>query len=64
MMDHTLKTMGGVAAVAEHPALRLTPAAKTKRIVVRDGSYLLSFGPRLPQALVDFARAIRGQEPS
>ena len=61
MMTHTLDSMGGVAAVAGHPALRLTPAAKTMRIVARDGSYLLGFGPRLPQAIVEFAKAIRGQ---
>jgi len=60
MMDHTLEALGGIAGVANHPALRLTKAAKTKRIVAREGSYLLSFGPRLPTAIVDFARAIRG----
>jgi iron complex transport system substrate-binding protein len=61
MMDHTLQSMGGASAVADHPALRLTPAAKHMRIVARDGSFLLGFGPRLPQAIVDFAKAIRGQ---
>ena len=61
MMDHTLESMGGASAVAGHPALRLTPAAKAMRIVARDGSFLLGFGPRLPQAIVDFAKAIRGQ---
>ena len=53
--------MGGVSAVADHPALRLSPAAKEHRIVAREGSFLLSFGPRLPEAMVDFARAIRGK---
>jgi iron complex transport system substrate-binding protein len=56
--------MGGADSVADHPALRLTPAARAKRIVARDGSYLLSFGPRLPKAIVDFAHAIRGDEKS
>lgn len=59
LMAQTLTAMGGVETVANHPALRLTPAAKAKRIFGRDGSYLLSFGPRLPQAVVDFAQAIR-----
>jgi iron complex transport system substrate-binding protein len=59
LMDQTLASMGGVDAVAAHPALRLTPAAKAKRIFARPGSYLLSFGPRLPEAMVDFARAVR-----
>jgi heme transport system substrate-binding protein len=64
MMAHTLQSMGGADSVADHPALRLTPAARAKRIVARDGSYLLSFGPRLPQAILDFAHAIRGDEKS
>ncbi len=62
MMESTLENMGGISGVTKHPALRLTPAAKTKRVIARDGSYLLAFGPRLPQAMVDFARAIRGEE--
>ena len=61
MMDHTLQSMGGISAVAGHQALRLSPAAKDMRIVAREGSFLLSFGPRLPEAIVDFARAIRGK---
>lgn len=62
MMQQTLDNMGGANRVIEHPALSLTPAAKTKRIIARDGGYLLTFGPRLPQAMVDFAQAIRGEE--
>jgi iron complex transport system substrate-binding protein len=60
MMTHTLANMGGMDGVAKHPALRLTPAAKTGRIVTEEGGYLLGFGPRLPQAILEFARAIRG----
>jgi len=63
LMDQTLAQLGGVDAVASHAALRLTPAAKEKRIFAREGSYLLSFGPRLPQALSDFAHAIREKAP-
>jgi iron complex transport system substrate-binding protein len=61
LMDHSLKSMGGVEGVASNPALRLTPAARNGRIFARNGSYLLGFGPRLPKAILDFARAIRGQ---
>jgi iron complex transport system substrate-binding protein len=64
LMEQTLTAMGGVDSVAQHPALRLTPAAKTKRIFGRDGSYLLSFGPRLPEAILDFAKAIRAKSAS
>jgi iron complex transport system substrate-binding protein len=59
LMEQTLTSMGGVEAIANHAALRLTPAAKARRIFGRDGSYLLSFGPRLPQAIIDFAQLIR-----
>lgn len=61
MMEQTLTAMGGAEGIARHPALGLTPAAKSGRIVGRDGSYLLSFGPRLPEAIVDFAKAIRSE---
>jgi iron complex transport system substrate-binding protein len=64
MMEHTLKAMGGVDGVIANPALSFTPAAKSKRVVGRNGSYLLSFGPRLPKAMLDFAHAIRGKEQS
>jgi iron complex transport system substrate-binding protein len=62
MMTQTLENMGGVSGVTDNSAFRLTPAAKASRIIARDGSYMLSFGPRLPQAMVDMARAIRGEE--
>lgn len=62
MMDHTLEAMGGVAGIAGNPALSMTPAAKAKRIVARNGSLMLNFGPRLPKMMVDFAHAIRGKE--
>jgi iron complex transport system substrate-binding protein len=59
LMEQTLAAMGGVDGVAKHPALSLTPAARNRKIFGRDGSYLLNFGPRLPEAILDFARAIR-----
>jgi iron complex transport system substrate-binding protein len=62
MMTSTLENMGGTSGVTNHAALRLTPAAKTGRIIVRDGTYMLGCGPRLPQAMLDFAHAIRGEE--
>jgi iron complex transport system substrate-binding protein len=61
MMTQTLDNLGGIDGVVQHPALRLTPAAKAQRIVARDGNYLLGFGPRLPQAMVEFAGAIRSE---
>jgi iron complex transport system substrate-binding protein len=61
MMTQTLDNLGGIDGVAQHPALRLTPAAKAHRIIARDGNYMLGFGPRLPQAMVEFAGAIRSK---
>lgn len=64
MMEQTLQGLGGISGIAAHPALGLTPAAKERRIVARDGSFLLNFGPRLPAAIMDFAKAIRGSAKS
>lgn len=50
MMDHSLAQMGGIDGIVSHPALRLTRAAKNRRIVAGDGLFLLGFGPRLPEA--------------
>lgn len=62
MMEHTFQGMGGIKGVAQNPALRFTPAAKEERIFAREGSYLLSFGPRLPEAIIDFAKSIRAEK--
>jgi iron complex transport system substrate-binding protein len=51
MMDHSLAQMGGVDAMRAHPAIGLTPAARYGRIIASDGSFLLGFGPRLPEAI-------------
>lgn len=42
-----------------HPALALTPAAKTRRVVRMDGLYLLGFGPRTAGAVRELAVALR-----
>jgi len=51
MMDHSLAQMGGKEGLRNHPAIGLTPAAKSGRIVAANGSFLLGFGPRLPEAI-------------
>jgi iron complex transport system substrate-binding protein len=40
-------------ALAEHPAIALTPAGQQGAFVRLDGSYMLNFGPRTPQAAQD-----------
>lgn len=49
------RALGGIAAVAAHPSLRLTDAARNDRIVVMDGMAMLGFGPRTLETALDFA---------
>ena len=42
-------------SVFSQPAFALTPAAKTKSLIVMDGHYLLGFGPRTASAAHDLA---------
>jgi iron complex transport system substrate-binding protein len=46
------------AALFAIPALAATPAAASKSLIVMDGLYLLGFGPRMPDAAADLARAL------
>lgn len=45
-------------AVQEHAAIRMTKAAETGGIVIRDGMEMLGFGPRTLKAAVDVAELI------
>lgn len=42
---------GSVAAFLAQPGLAVTPAARSRRVIVMDDLLLLGFGPRLPEAL-------------
>jgi len=55
MMKDTVEALGGESAVYDMPEIAQTPAAKNKRLIVIDGTYSLSFGPRLAHALRDLA---------
>jgi len=55
MMDHALAEAGGVDVVLRMPALAVTPAAASRRVVALDGPYLLNFGPRAAHARRDLA---------
>jgi iron complex transport system substrate-binding protein len=44
--------------VFAHPALRNTPAAANRSLVVLDGPYMLGFGPRTAGAIRDLANAL------
>lgn len=58
MMDHALAEAGGAEAVLRSPALAVTPAAASRRVVALEGSYMLGFGPRAAQARRDLARLL------
>lgn len=52
-----IEALGSEAALLARPGLALTPAGKARRVVAPDALYLLGFGPRLPQAVLDLAHA-------
>ncbi len=61
--SHVVAALGSLDALMQHPDLALTPAGKDGRIkdgriIVRDGLFLLGFGPRLGSAVLDLARAL------
>ncbi|HEY4250574.1 MAG TPA: ABC transporter substrate-binding protein [Roseomonas sp.] len=58
MMEHSIGEAGGVEALLAIPALAVTPAAASRRVVAVDGSYALGFGPRAAQARRDLARQL------
>jgi iron complex transport system substrate-binding protein len=58
MMEHALAEAGGVEAVLRMPALAVTPAAATRRLVAIEGSYMLNFGPRAAHARRDLTRLL------
>lgn len=47
------------AALGERPAVKLTPAGRSGRILEMDGSYLVGFGPRAPQAIEELMNWLR-----
>lgn len=60
MFTSGLQSLGGQHGLLEIPGIAQTPAAQNGRIVAMDGLYLLNFGPRMGQAVLDLAKQIRG----
>jgi iron complex transport system substrate-binding protein len=56
-----LESVGGVSGLAELPGLALTPAYEAERIIAMDDLYLLGFGPRVGQAVLELTRALYAQ---
>jgi iron complex transport system substrate-binding protein len=55
-----LAAAGGIEGLVSHPAIRLTSAGRSRRIIAMDGMALLGFGPRTLEAARDLAAALRG----
>ena len=53
---------GGVTSLLEHPALRLTTAAREKQLIAMDGMSMLGFGPRTLATAVDLAGRLHGNK--
>lgn len=47
-----------------HPALSLTPAAKTRTVIRMDGLHMLGFGPRTASTVRELNAAIYGKKPN
>lgn len=62
-MDSGLASIGGADGVAEIPGLSQTPAFENGRVLGFDGTYLLGFGPRMGEAVLELAEAIHSQAP-
>jgi len=58
MMQQTLEAVGGVDAVLALPAFSGSPAARNRRLIAMDGTYLLGLGPRVAHAGRDLAAAL------
>ncbi|MXY93462.1 MAG: hemin ABC transporter substrate-binding protein [Caldilineaceae bacterium SB0664_bin_27] len=62
MFTSGLQSLGGQDGLLELPGIAQTPAAQHGRIVAMDGLYLLNFGPRMGQAVLDLAKQIREEQ--
>ncbi len=60
MMDNGGDGSAANDALLAHPAVQLTTAGRNKALIRIDGAYLLGFGPRTPQAIVELAQKIYG----
>lgn len=54
-----IEMAGGMDALLDHPALRLTPAARDRRVIAMDGMAMLGFGPRTVRAAADLRRLLQ-----
>ncbi|PWR23491.1 heme/hemin ABC transporter substrate-binding protein [Zavarzinia compransoris] len=58
VMGHVAERLGGPEGIAKLSPIDQTPAGRNGRIVAMDALYLLGFGPRSPDAVLDLARSL------
>ncbi|WP_367714857.1 ABC transporter substrate-binding protein [Nitratireductor sp. GISD-1A_MAKvit] len=58
LMKQSIGGHGRKQEILSHPAISLTPAGKSGKVIEMDGSYLLGFGPRTAAAVRDLAKAL------
>ena len=58
VMAHVAERLGGPAGVAALSPIDQTPAGRHGRVLAMDALYLLGFGPRSPEAVMDLARGL------
>ncbi|PWN07673.1 heme/hemin ABC transporter substrate-binding protein [Rhodohalobacter mucosus] len=61
MMNSGVESVGGEQGVLRAPGISLTSAGENRRIYSMEGTYLLGFGPRLGQAVLDLMSKIHPQ---
>jgi iron complex transport system substrate-binding protein len=58
MLDRGLDSIGGIDGLLDEPGVALTPAGENRRIVAMDDLLMLSFGPRLGEAVRTLTRKL------
>ena len=59
LMERGLDSVGGIEGLLNIPGIAETRAGRDRRFIIMDDLYLLSFGPRAPDALAELAAELR-----
>lgn len=59
LMEGGVDSVGGVEGLLRIPGIAETRAGRDRRFIIMDDLYLLSFGPRAPDALAELAAELR-----
>src|SRR5690606_31816548 len=59
LFDSGSASLRGIEGLLERQGMRQTNAGKNKKVVEMDGQFLIGFGPRLGQAVMELAEKIR-----